>query len=48
LFVLVFADSILLRAGPNATAEALKALSAGMHVFMFSDNVDLEDEVELK
>src|SRR4051812_37534275 len=34
--------------GPNATAEALKAISAGLHVLMFSDNVDVEDEVELK
>jgi succinyl-CoA synthetase alpha subunit len=34
--------------GPYATAEALKALKRGMHVFLFSDNVPIEDEVELK
>jgi FdrA protein len=34
--------------GPYATAEALKALKAGLHVFLFSDNVPLEDEIELK
>ncbi len=34
--------------GPYATAEALKALKRGMHVFLFSDNVSIEDEVELK
>lgn len=34
--------------GENATAEALKALNAGLHVFMFSDNVSVEDEAELK
>ena len=34
--------------GPYATAEALKALKGGMHVFLFSDNVSIEDEVELK
>lgn len=34
--------------GPYAAAEALKALKLGMHVFMFSDNVTLEQEVILK
>ncbi|MEO8251884.1 MAG: acyl-CoA synthetase FdrA [Chloroflexota bacterium] len=34
--------------GPYATAEALKALKRGMHVFLFSDNVPVEDEIELK
>lgn len=34
--------------GPHAKVEAAKALNAGMHVFMFSDNVPLEDELLLK
>jgi FdrA protein len=34
--------------GPWATAEALKALKRGLHVFLFSDNVPLDDEIELK
>ena len=34
--------------GAYATAEALKALKRGMHVFLFSDNVPVEDEIELK
>jgi succinyl-CoA synthetase alpha subunit len=34
--------------GPYATAEALKALKRGLHVFLFSDNVPLADEIELK
>ncbi len=34
--------------GRYATAEALKALKRGLNVFLFSDNVPLEDEVELK
>jgi len=34
--------------GTYATAEALKALKRGMHVFLFSDNVPIEDEIELK
>lgn len=34
--------------GPYAKAEALKALRRGLHVLVFSDNVPLEDEVELK
>jgi FdrA protein len=35
-------------AGEYATLEAHRALSAGMHVFLFSDHVSLEDELELK
>ena len=34
--------------GTYAAAEALKALKRGLHVFLFSDNVSLEEEVELK
>ncbi len=34
--------------GPFAAAEALKALKRGLHVFCFSDNLSLEDEVRLK
>jgi FdrA protein len=34
--------------GPHATAEALKALKRGLHVFLFSDNVPVADELELK
>jgi len=34
--------------GPYAAAEARQALAAGLHVFLFSDNVSLEDEVDLK
>jgi FdrA protein len=34
--------------GPYASAEALKALKRGLHVFLFSDNVPIEDELELK
>lgn len=34
--------------GPYATAEALKALKRGLNVFLFSDNVPVEDEIELK
>jgi FdrA protein len=34
--------------GPYAAAEARKAIERGLHVFMFSDNVELADEVELK
>jgi FdrA protein len=34
--------------GTYATAEALKALKRGLHVFLFSDNVPVEDEIELK
>ncbi len=34
--------------GTYASAEALKALKRGLNVFLFSDNVPLEDEIELK
>lgn len=34
--------------GPHAKVEAAKALAAGMHVFLFSDNVTLEEELSLK
>jgi FdrA protein len=34
--------------GPYAALEAHKALSAGLHVLLFSDNVALDDEIELK
>jgi len=34
--------------GTYATAESLKALKRGLNVFLFSDNVSVEDEVELK
>ncbi len=34
--------------GPYAAAEALKALQLGLNVFLFSDNVPLDQEVALK
>jgi FdrA protein len=34
--------------GEYAAAEALKAMRLGLHVMVFSDNVSLEDEIELK
>lgn len=34
--------------GAYAKAEALRALKRGLNVFLFSDNVPVEDEVELK
>jgi FdrA protein len=34
--------------GDYAALEAHKALSAGLHVLLFSDNVAVEDEIELK
>ena len=34
--------------GTYATAEAMKALKRGLNVFVFSDNVPIEDEIELK
>jgi FdrA protein len=34
--------------GDYAAIEAHKALTAGLHVLLFSDNVPVEDEVELK
>lgn len=35
-------------AGDFAAAEARKALRAGLHAMIFSDNVSIEDEVDLK
>jgi FdrA protein len=40
--------AIISVAGEYATLEAHRALSNGMHVFLFSDHVSLEDELELK
>jgi len=40
--------AIISTPGPYATAEALKALKRGLHVFLFSDNVPVADEIELK
>jgi FdrA protein len=34
--------------GPHAAREARKALEQGKHVFLFSDNVPLDQEMELK
>jgi FdrA protein len=34
--------------GPHAKLEALTALRRGLHVFLFSDNVSVADEIELK
>ncbi len=34
--------------GPYAALEAEQALRSGLHVFLFSDNVPLEDEIALK
>jgi FdrA protein len=34
--------------GPYAAAEATKALEAGLHVMLFSDNVAVDDEIRLK
>jgi FdrA protein len=34
--------------GPFAAREAMRALRSGLHVFLFSDNVPLADEVALK
>ena len=34
--------------GRFATSEARQALADGLHVFLFSDNVPIQDEVELK
>ena len=34
--------------GPFAAREARRALAAGLHVLVFSDNVPLEDEIALK
>lgn len=40
--------AIISTPGAYASAETAKALKRGLHVFLFSDNVPLEDEVELK
>ena len=40
--------AIISVAGEYATLEAHRALGAGMHVFLFSDHVSLDDELELK
>ncbi len=40
--------AIISTPGVYATAEALKALKRGLHVFLFSDNVPIADEIELK
>src|SRR3954470_12465183 len=43
------ANLVLISApGTYATAEALKALKRGLHVFLFSDNVPVAEEIELK
>src|SRR5438094_5390274 len=34
--------------GPYAAGEARQALAEGLHVFLFSDNVSLHDEIDLK
>jgi len=34
--------------GPYAALESERALRSGLHVFLFSDNVSLEDEIALK
>ena len=34
--------------GEYAAREARKALEAGLNVFLFSDNVSIEDELDLK
>src|SRR5712692_8693018 len=34
--------------GPYAAGEARQALADGLHVFLFSDNVSIEDEIDLK
>ncbi len=40
--------SLISVAGKYAKNEAMKALESGLHVMLFSDNVSLEDEIELK
>ena len=40
--------SLISVAGKYAKAEAQKALDAGLNVMMFSDNVSVEDEIDLK
>jgi FdrA protein len=34
--------------GPYAAGEARQALAEGLHVFLFSDNVSLDDEIDVK
>jgi hypothetical protein len=34
--------------GDYAAAEAMKALSLGLHVMLFSDNVDIDEELAVK
>ncbi len=34
--------------GPYAKLEAAKAIERGLHIFLFSDNVPLDEEIELK
>ncbi len=40
--------SLISVAGKYAAKEAQKALNAGLHVMLFSDNVTVEDEIKLK
>jgi succinyl-CoA synthetase alpha subunit len=40
--------SLISIAGKYAAAEAMKALKTGLHVMIFSDNVTLAEEIELK
>ena len=40
--------AIISTPGAYATAEALKAIKRGLHVFIFSDNVPVADEALLK
>jgi FdrA protein len=40
--------AIISTPGAYASAETAKALKRGLHVFLFSDNVPLEDEISLK
>lgn len=40
--------AVISLAGSYAAREAREALTAGMHVLLFSDNVSLEDEIALK
>src|SRR5699024_7149298 len=40
--------ALLSIAGEYAAKEAHKALDRGLHVFLFSDNVSVEDELQLK
>ncbi len=40
--------SLISVAGKYAFDEAMKALNSGLHVMLFSDNVSIEEEIELK